>query len=82
MTVIPPGSVIVSPRDMYDEIRGLRDDVGRLTSVVDPALTDIKAKQTDHEGRLRSLERKVWVAAGIAAAAGLGLSQAIQSFGG
>lgn len=70
-----PGAVIITPTEMYQEMRATREQVQRLANLVDPALGDIRADVSDHETRIRHLERRVWVAAGIAAGAGAGLAQ-------
>lgn len=75
MTDVIPGSVLITPTQMYDEMRATREQVQRLANLVDPALGDIRADVTDHETRIRHLERKVWVAAGVAAGAGAGIAQ-------
>jgi hypothetical protein len=48
-----PGGVVVTLRDMYDQIQGLRDEVGELTGPT-RALID---RVADQEARLRALER-------------------------
>lgn len=58
----PPAEI--SLREVYDLLVAVRDDV-----------TALKASGTakavaDHEDRIRSLERKVWIAAGAAAVIG------------
>ena len=45
--------------------------VARIEAKLDVAIS----KGDDHETRIRALERKVWMAAGFAAAGGAGLSQ-------
>ncbi|WP_116042234.1 hypothetical protein [Amycolatopsis palatopharyngis] len=67
-----PGLVAVVTMDqIYGELRSLHDEVRDMRSEV----KDI----ADHENRLRSLERKVWLAAGIAAAASGGIVQAFNT---
>lgn len=83
MTVeMPAGSVVITPTQMYGEIRDMKEQVQHLVNVVDPALTDIRSDIGDHERRLRSLEIKVWIAAGIATGAGAGLSKLGAILGG
>lgn len=41
----PDGSVIITPRQMYDELLATRQAVERLTNTVDPAIADIRADQ-------------------------------------
>ena len=67
---IPDGSVVITPAQQYAEIREMRKSLDKLVNTVDPAFAAIREKQHDHEGRLRAVERKVWIAAGFAAGAG------------
>lgn len=67
---IPDGSAVITPNQQYAELQALRRSVDALVSTVDPALSDLRADVLDHETRLRSVERKVWMAAGFAAAVG------------
>lgn len=69
-TAIPDGSVVITPTEMYREIRDTRDAVNRLVNVVDPALTNIRHDVADHEIRIRAVEKRVWVACGIGAVIG------------
>lgn len=78
---IPDGSVVITPNQQYAELQALRlsvtESMGSLTAAV-TALTENVSKQAgderrtldDHETRIRSVERKVWMAAGFAAAIG------------
>lgn len=86
LATMPPGSVIITPGQMYAEIRDMAVKVDKLTAIIDPALTTIRedvaevvADVADHESRIRAVERRLWVAAGIAAAAGTGLSQILPA---
>lgn len=78
---IPEGSVVVTPTEMYREIRDMHDEVRRLASVVDPAIRELRDDVTemktqgekafkDHEDRIRSLERRMWQAVGAAVVLG------------
>jgi hypothetical protein len=77
MTAQDPG-VYISPAQMYQEVRGLAEAVGRIETKLDGILDetkDIRADMADHEMRLRTLERSRWplptigVLAGAAGAA-------------
>ena len=53
----------IGPREIYDEVRagrndihGVRTDVAVLTESVD----QIGERMTDHETRIRALERRMW----------------------
>lgn len=75
----PGGAVVsVSLENVYSLTLETRD-TGRILLERVGALVD---NHKDHENRLRSLERKVWWAAGLAAGAGAGISQFLNSGGG
>ncbi|MDH6108856.1 hypothetical protein P3T36_002987 [Kitasatospora sp. MAP12-15] len=48
-----PLAVVISAREIYDEIVGMRDDVRTLTQTN----VTVHTQLTDHEERLRGLER-------------------------
>jgi len=88
-STMPPGSVIITPSQMYAEIRVMSGKVDHLASVIDPALSNlredvaaVRTVQTDHESRLRSLDKRMWIAAILAAASGAGISQLLPFIGG
>lgn len=56
------GAVTITAKEVYDKLSEL---------VV--AMSPVPARIEDHEIRIRSLERKIWAAAGFAAALGTGL---------
>lgn len=66
-----PGDVVITTKELYDEVRATHDEVKAMRVEV--------AKINDHETRLRSLERKVWGAAGAAAVLGGGLVQGLHA---
>lgn len=39
---IPHGSVVITPTEMYTEMRAVRDEVRHLVAIVDPALTEVR----------------------------------------
>lgn len=55
-------SAEITLREVYDAVQELRH-----------SLASAPATLTDHETRLRSLERKIWWASGFAAVGGAGL---------
>lgn len=55
---------VITLRDVHEDIRAMRTE---LTTVI-TQLSATTATQLDHESRLRALERRVWTAAGVAAA--------------
>ena len=75
MTSPPPDGVVVTPEQMYAEVRGLHDTVIRMDGKLD-ALGQQKTVVDDHEVRIRDLESRRFphstvsaVSAGIAALA-------------
>jgi hypothetical protein len=71
MAEIPPGSAVVTPSEMYAEIKATHDAVTLMRSEL--------RLITDHETRIRSLERRMWIAAGAATILGGGLSEAARA---
>lgn len=65
---IPDGSVIITPTEMYAEMRATHTAVQGIASKLD----GIPDKLSDHEARLRAVERAVWRAAGAATVLGAG----------
>jgi hypothetical protein len=53
---IPDGSVVITPRQMYDELQGTRRAVEALTATVDPALSDLRSDLVAHGVRLSAAE--------------------------
>lgn len=79
---LPPGSVIITPTQMYVELQDMGKKLDHLASVIDPTLTTIRDDVKDHEERVRSLERWRWVAFGVATAGAAGtIAQAWQALG-
>lgn len=70
--------VIVTIESIYELLVDVRDDVREVRTTGEA--TSRQAR--DHEHRIRSLEQKVWVAAGLAAAFGAGLSQLVPVLSG
>lgn len=56
--VVPDWSVVITPRQQYEELRSLTAAVNTLKSSLDPALIDLRKDTDDHELRLRLLENK------------------------
>ncbi|MGW7198444.1 hypothetical protein [Streptomyces chryseus] len=59
----------ISSQQMYQEMRSLHDAVTRVDSKLE-ALTGHSVQLTDHENRIRTLERGRWPLPTIAALAG------------
>lgn len=77
-TPIPDGSVIITPTEVYRELRATHDAVRDVGAKLDGIAEDIRDHSEvidDHETRIRALESKVWLASGavglVAAAAGI-----------
>lgn len=62
-TPIPDGSVIITPTEVYVEVRATGDAVRELALKLDT----IPAELVDHEARLRVLERGRWPLPALAA---------------
>ena len=58
---------------IYTELMTVKADVAEMKSA------STAATVADHEGRLRTLEKWVWGAAGIAAVGGAGLGQLVTA---
>lgn len=72
-TVVPEGSVIITPAQVYTEVRLLTEQVRTLIArdTADAAeRAETRARLDALEARVRSVEQKVWVASGAAAAVG------------
>jgi len=86
---MPPGSVIITPTQMYSEIRVMAGKVDHLAAVLDPALSDIRADVAEGKverralsERIAAVEKRMWVASGFALAGGAGLAQLVTYIGG
>ncbi|HEV2784703.1 MAG TPA: hypothetical protein VGX25_35410 [Actinophytocola sp.] len=74
MVEVPPGSVVITPTELYKEMQG-------IDSKVDDIRADLKAvlpMVPDHETRIRALEKRMWVMAGAATVLGGGLGKLIS----
>jgi hypothetical protein len=57
----PEGSIIVTPSEVWNEVRATRDAVMDLSH----RMNDIPEKIRDQESRLREVERRMWAAMGV-----------------
>ena len=65
--------------DLVDPaLTNLRTEIAGVKSDAESAARAIALVQTDHETRMRVLERRMWIAAGIAAASGAGVGAVIS----
>lgn len=76
---IQPGSVVITPTQMYDEMRAISKSVDHLAAIIDPALAEVRQDVADnraeikaHDVRLRGIEGRLWFAAGFASVLGAG----------
>lgn len=72
---IPPGSVVITPTELFLELRATHQAVTEMRG----ELKDMARTMPDHESRLRALERKVWVASGVAAGTAAGLVEGLRA---
>lgn len=85
---IPEGSVIISPADVYSEVKMLTESVRTLIAkdANDPlpaVVAELRTETAKLNDRVRWLEQKVWMASGMAAALGGSVGALIaQRFGG
>lgn len=76
-TPIPDGSVIITPTEMYAEMRATHTAVQQIASKLD----GVPATLADHESRLRAVEKAVWRAAGAATVLGAAAGAAVSLLG-
>jgi hypothetical protein len=58
-----------------DDVEAIKVSLARIETKLDHSLSDV----SDHEDRLRKLERIVWIATGLAAASGGAIGAAATS---
>lgn len=75
--MLPPGSAVITPNQMYAELHEVGRKVDRLASIVDPSLAQLRVDlgETDKraaalELRVRVLENWRWFVLGAAAVVG------------
>lgn len=74
MTPQDPG-VYISSSQMYQEMRSLHDAVSRVETKLDglrDGYVEVRSDVSDHEARLRSLERARWPLPTIGVISGIG----------
>lgn len=69
-TTNQPGSVLVTPADMYAEMRAMSTTMTRMEGKLDAAAS-MQTAVADHESRLRTLERSRWPLPSLAAVCGV-----------
>lgn len=82
---IPEGSVVITPTEMYREMlathQAVRDVASKLDSTQADSVRRIESLEkdySDHETRLRGLERRVWMAVGVSTAVSGGAAALIS----
>lgn len=84
-----PGAVVITTREIYDEVKGTRADVQQVLSRLDDQSKSIqdhedrirlleKSNPADQEERLKGLERFRWMALGAATLLGGGGGAVVQ----
>lgn len=83
MSSIPEGSIIITPAEVYAEVKALTNKVTELLAA-DHAKTkestDLGRRLDQLEPRVTKLENKVWLAAGFCAALGSGIGVSATKF--
>lgn len=70
---IPDGSVVITPTQMYAEVREIHEMVRAVSSKIDAMpVADHARTLDDHEARIRTLERARWPLPSLAAVTGVG----------
>lgn len=67
--------VVITLDTIYEQVIATKDLASKLVDKVDA----IEKRDSDHETRIRALERKVWTAAGAAAVVGAGVTEALTA---
>lgn len=71
----------ITGTDLLTKLDALTAAVSNVDRKVDPlpaAIVDIRSDVSDHEGRLRNLERRIWVATGGSAVVGAVIGWVLQ----
>jgi tetrahydromethanopterin S-methyltransferase subunit B len=74
--MLPEGSVVITPNEMYREMQDIGRKVDHLTAAIDPSLATLQANAAANReriaelaGQVRALENWRWFVLGIAAIA-------------
>lgn len=73
MAAVPEGSVVITPAEVYNEVRDLTREVRDLVTADKAEQRErakLEARVDNLDTRVTALERKVWFVAGICAAVG------------
>lgn len=72
-----PVIATITGADLLNQLNSLGNKFGEMSAKLD----DIPRQVRDHETRIRALERRLWMAAGAAAAAGTIVGWVLQQMG-
>lgn len=64
VVVISMDQVYSEVQAMRGEVQAMRSDIRSLSDSLHPAVTEVRSDISDHETRIRALEKRVWRAAG------------------
>lgn len=65
MTAVPEGYVVITSGEVYREVLATKDAVHSLTARFDAIVGHLPETVRDQETRIRNLEMRVWMAAGV-----------------
>lgn len=74
--IIPEGSIIITPTEVYNEVKSLTEAVRQMVAqdVAEvESRRDLKARVDQHDTRISAIERKMLLFTGAAAALGAGV---------
>lgn len=71
VVMLPPGSAVITPNQMYAELHEVGRKVDRLVAVVDPALAELRTEVDDLNKRLRILEHWRFFVLGVSCVVGV-----------
>lgn len=57
--VVPQGSVIITPNDMYKEIQEIGRKVDHVATVVDPAISNLREIAAQNRGDIRAQDARI-----------------------
>jgi hypothetical protein len=57
---IPHGSVVVTPTEMYHELRNVGDELKRLVAVVDPAIAEVRIDLAENKAATAAARAELW----------------------
>jgi len=72
-TVVPEGSIIITPAEVYTKVTSLTDVVTKMVAQDEAAQGHAKRLEDKVDGldkRVSAIEKKIWIVTGFAAAAG------------